>query len=73
MLGVYLGVQECVVPVGVDVGVGAHNRGESFTVARERGWLEESDTTYGARGMWGRRCVCLDVSDQFRYGWVKVC
>jgi hypothetical protein len=34
----------------VVVGVRAHNRGETFTVARQRGWLVESDTAYGWRG-----------------------
>jgi hypothetical protein len=37
------------------VGIGDHNRGESFTVARQKGWLVESDTPYGVRGNLGRR------------------
>jgi hypothetical protein len=36
----------------VVVRVRTHNRGESFTVARQRGWMVESDTGYGARGRW---------------------
>jgi hypothetical protein len=31
-------------------GVRTHNRGESFSVTKQRGWLIESDTAYGARG-----------------------
>jgi hypothetical protein len=37
----------------VVVGVRTHNRGESFTVARQRRWLIDSDTAYGARGKVG--------------------
>jgi hypothetical protein len=43
----------------VVVGVKAHNRGESFAVARRRGCLVESDTAYGARGKVERGDMCV--------------
>jgi hypothetical protein len=44
-------------------GRGSQQRGESFTLARQRGWLVEYDTANGAWGKVGRRRVSLDVSD----------
>jgi hypothetical protein len=52
----------------VVVEVRAHNMGESFTATRQREWLVESDTAYGARGkveggdMWAWMCrINLDM------------
>jgi hypothetical protein len=61
ILGVICGVQSYVLTGGrgVDVGVGAHKRAESFTVVWERVWLVKWDTTYGPRGKVGVK----DVSD----------
>jgi hypothetical protein len=48
----------------VVVGVRAHNSGGSFSVARRRVWLLESDMAYVARGkVGGRIYVVLDVLD----------